>query len=202
MAKPIKQRHFPVSPAVEKAMYAEIDRMIQLGVIEESESAWSSPIVMVTKPGKVRICLDCRKVNSFTEKDAYPLPQISGILSRLPKAEYISSLDLKDAYWQVPLDVASRDKTAFTVPGRPLYQFKVMPFGLCNATSTMSRLMDKVVPAHLRSEVFIYLDDLLVISARFERHLEVLREVALHIRRVGLTINIGKSHFCMLRCAI
>nr|XP_044248841.1 uncharacterized protein LOC123002541 [Drosophila takahashii] len=154
---------------------------------------------MVTKPGKVRICLDCRKVNSFTEKDAYPLPQISGILSRLPKAEYISSLDLKDAYWQVPLDVASRDKTAFTVPGRPLYQFKVMPFGLCNATSTMSRLMDKVVPAHLRNEVFIYLDDLLVISASFERHLEVLREVALHIRHAGLTINIGKSHFCMLR---
>ncbi|KAH8286813.1 hypothetical protein KR044_003965, partial [Drosophila immigrans] len=76
-AKPIKQRHFPVSPAVEKAMYAEIDRMLQLGVIEESESGWSSPIVMVNKPGNVRICLDCRKVNSFTEKDAYPLPQIS-----------------------------------------------------------------------------------------------------------------------------
>jgi len=65
-AKPVKQRHFPVSPAVEKSMYAEIDRMLQLGVTEESESAWSSPIVMVTKPGKVRICLDCRKVNSFT----------------------------------------------------------------------------------------------------------------------------------------
>jgi len=78
-------------------MYAEIDRMLQLGVIEESESAWFSPIVMVTTPGKVRICLDCRKVNSFTEKDAYPLPQISGILSRLPRAEYITSLDLIDA---------------------------------------------------------------------------------------------------------
>jgi len=77
----------------------------------------------------------------------------------------------------VPLNVASRDKTAFTVPGRQ--------FGLCNATSTMSRLMDKVVPAHLRNGVFIYLDDLLVISASFERHLEVLREVALHIRRAN-----------------
>lgn len=197
--KPIKQRHFPVSPAVEKEMYAEIDRMLSLGVIEEADSAWSSPIVMVTKPGKVRICLDCRKINSFTEKDAYPLPQISGILSRLPKAEYITSLDLKDAYWQVPLEQQSRDKTAFTVPGRPLYQFKVMPFGLCNATSTMSRLMDKVVPFHLRNEVFIYLDDLLIVSSGFERHIEVLREIALHIKRAGLTINIGKSHFCMRR---
>jgi len=204
-AKPVKQRHFPVSPAVEKSMYAEIDRMLQLGVIEELESAWSSPIVMLTKPGKVRICLDCRKVNSFTEKDAYPLPQISGILNRLPRAEYITSLDLKDAYWQVPLEVQSRDMTAFTVPSRPtavewpLYQFKVMPFGLCNATSTMSRLMDKVVPPHLRNEVFIYLDDLLVVSSNFENHLNVLREIAVHIKRAGLTINIGKSHFCMRR---
>lgn len=156
-------------------------------------------LVMVTKPGKVRICLDCRRINSFTEKDAYPLPQINGILSRLPKAEFISSLDLKYAYWQVPLDMHSREKTAFTVPGRPLYQFKVMPFGLCNATSTMSRLMDKVVPPHLRNKVFIYLDDLLVVSSAFEDHLEVLREIALHIKRAGLTINIAKSHFCMRR---
>lgn len=120
-------------------------------------------------------------------------------MSRLPKSEFISSLDLKDAYVQVPLDMHSREKTAFTVPGRPLYQFKVMPFGLCNATSTMSRLMDKVVPPHLRNKVFIYLDDLLVVSSAFEDHLEVLREIALHIKRAGLTINIAKSHFCMRR---
>ncbi|KAH8338672.1 hypothetical protein KR074_004555 [Drosophila pseudoananassae] len=72
-----------------------------------------------------------------------------------------------------------------------------MPFGLCNATSTMSRLMDKVIPANLRNEVFIYLDDLLVVSSDFERHLDVLSEISLHIRRAGLTINVGKSHFCM-----
>jgi len=90
------------------------------------------------------LCLDSRKINASTEKDACPLPQISGILSRLPKAEFITSLDLKDAYWQVPLDEASRDKTPFTVPGRPLYQFEAMPFGL--ATQSMSKLMDRVSP--------------------------------------------------------
>jgi len=125
--------------------------------IEESQSAWFSPIVMVSKPGKVRICIDCRKVNSFTEKDSYPLHQINGILSRLPKAEFITRFDLKDAYWQVPLEVNSRDKTAF--PGRPLYQFKLKPFGLCNATSNTSRLMDKVVLPHYRNEVFVKLRD-------------------------------------------
>lgn len=195
-AKPIKQRHYPVSPAMEKLMYTEVDRMLQLEVIEESESAWSSPIVIVNKPGKIRLCLDSRKINSVRKKDAFPLPQIGGILSRLPRAEFITSLDLKDAFWQIPLDINSRPITAFTVPGRPLYQFKVMPFGLCNVPQTMSRLMHKVISPQLRNEVFIYLDDLLVVSADFERHLDVLKEVANNLRRANLTINVGKSHFC------
>ncbi|XP_070141639.1 uncharacterized protein [Drosophila kikkawai] len=155
--------------------------MLEMGEIEESQSAWSSPVVLVQKLGKVRLCLDSRKVNAVTKKDAYPLPQIDGILSRLPKALFISCLDLKDAYWQIPLDPKSRDKTAFTIPGKPLYQYKVMPFGLkrlTNASQTMTRLMDKVIPANLRNEVFVYLDDLLVVSDSFETHLKVLGLVA------------------------
>lgn len=97
------------------------------------------------------------------------------------------------------LEEKSRDKTAFTVPGRPLYQFKVMPFGLCNPASTMSQPMDKVVPPHLRNEVFVYLDDLLIISSTFDAHMSVLQKIAFHIKRAGLTINVGKSHFCMQR---
>lgn len=196
-AIPIKQRHFPVSPAIERIMYEELDRMLELDVIEESNSAWSSPVVLVRKPGKVRLCLDSRKVNAITVKDAYPMPFIDGILSRLPKAEFISSLDLKDAFWQIPLDPKSRDKTAFSVPGRPLYQYKVMPFGLCNAPQTMSKLMDKIIPAHLRREVFIYLDDLLIVSDTFERHLSTLRELASQLTKSGLTINVEKSKFCL-----
>lgn len=88
-------------------MFEELDRMLSLGVIEESESAWSSPVVLVRNLGKVRLCLDSRKVNKLTQKDAYPMPIIDGILSRLPKAEYITSLDLKDAYWQIPLEPSS-----------------------------------------------------------------------------------------------
>lgn len=196
-AKPIKQRHYPISPAVEKLVCTEIDRMLELGVIEESNSPWSSPIVLVKKPGKVRLCLDSRKVNEVTIKDAYPLPHIEGILGRLPRAEYISSLDLKDAFWQIPLEVNSREKTAFTVPNRPLYQFTVMPFGLCNAPQTMCRLMDKVIPYHLKEQVFVYLDDLLLISDNFDSHVSLLSEVAQHIRKAGLTINISKSKFCL-----
>lgn len=196
-AKPIKQRYFPVSPAIQRLMCEEIDRMLSMGVIEESSSPWSSPVVLVRKPGKVRLCLDSRKLNEVTIKDAYPLPHIDGILSRLPQARFISSLDLKDAFWQIPLEKSAREKTAFTIPNRPLYQYTVMPFGLCNAPQTMCRLMDRVIPYYLKDRVFVYLDDLLLISEDFSSHLELLQEVALHITKAGLTLNIRKSKFCL-----
>ena len=114
---PIKQRHYPISPAREKLLSDEIDRMLALGVIEECEqSAWSNPCVLVVKPEKIRFCLDSRKLNSVTIKDAYPMPNIEGILSRLPSVQIISKIDLKDAFWQISLFKESRPKTAFNSP--------------------------------------------------------------------------------------
>lgn len=197
--KPIKQRFYPVSPAVEKLMYTEIDRMLSLGVIELSNSPWSSPMRMVIKPNKVRLCLDARRVNAVTVKDAYPLPSIEGIFARLPKANLISKLDLKDAYWQVGLSDAAKPLTAFTVPGRPLYQFVVMPFGLCNAPQTMCRLMDQIIPPDLKTCVFGYLDDLIIVSADFGHHLGVLARISEQFRKANLTLNISKSRFCVTR---
>lgn len=197
-SRPIKQRHYPVSPAVEKEMYSELDRMLSLGVIEESNSPWNSPVVMVRKHcGKARLCLDSRGINNVTIKDAYPLPIIDGILSRLGDTFYISSIDLKDAFWQIELDAESREKTAFTVPGRPLYQFARMPFGLCNAAQTMCRLMDRVIGQELREFVFVYIDDLMIVSSDFETHVSRIRAVAECLRKANLTINVAKSKFAM-----
>lgn len=201
-SRPIKQRHYPVSPAIQELMYAELDRMLSLNVIEESQSAWNSPVVLVRKAnGKARLCLDSRLLNQATVKDAYPMPIIDGIIGRLGETHYISSIDLKDAFWQIELDQESRDKTAFTVPGRPLYQFCRMPFGLCNSPQTMCRLMDKAIPSCLREFVFVYIDDLLVVSADFETHLSRLRSVADCLRKANLTINIEKSKFVMREVA-
>lgn len=113
---PIKQRHYPVSPAIQKLLYDELDRMLDLGVIEVSNSSWSSPVTLVRKGDKNRLCLDARKLNIRTIKDAYPLPHIDGILSRLQDTRFISAIDLKDAFWQIPLEEKSREKTAFTPP--------------------------------------------------------------------------------------
>ncbi|KAI8119245.1 Transposon Tf2-6 polyprotein [Lucilia cuprina] len=195
-AVPVKDRYYPISPAVQEITYAEIDNMLRLKVIELSDSPWSNRTTVVRKPGKNRLCLDARKLNNLTIKDAYPLQNIDGILSRIDETYFISSVDLKYAFWQIKLDDQSKQYTAFTVAGRPLYQFRVMPFGLCNAAQRLCRLMDKVIPQSLKDNVFIYLDDLLVISSTFEEHLRLLTEVANCLKEANLTIGLNKSQFC------
>lgn len=193
---PIKAKHYPLSPPRQAEAYEEIDRLLSMGVIEESNSPWCSPAVLVRKPGKVRLCIDSRRLNSVTKKDSYPLPHISGLLSRLKDTHFISGIDLKDAFLQIRLSESSKEKTAFAIPGKPLYQYKFMPFGLCNGPQTMSRLMDRVIPSRLRENVFIYLDDLLVCSPDFDSHLKLLGEVSDCLRSAKLTINVSKSKFC------
>lgn len=188
-ANPVKDKHYPLSPAVQEIVYHEIDNMLALKVIEESDSSWSNRTTVVRKPGKNRFCLDARKLNALTIKDAYPLQNIDGILSRIDQTHYISSVDLKYAFWQIELEEEAKQYTAFTVPGRPLYQFRVMPFGLCNAAQRLCRLMDKVIPGRLKSNVFVYLDDLLIIANDFEYHLKLLKEVAECLQKANLTIG-------------
>lgn len=195
---PIKQRHYPVSPYVQKDMDEEYDRMIRLGVIEKSMSPWSSPMVCVRKSnGKIRLCLDCRKLNLVTKKDSYPVPYITRILGNIRGTKYLSKIDLKDAFWQVGLEQTSKEKTAFTIPGRGLYQFCVMPFGLSNAVQTQCRLMDSVLGFDLEPNVFAYLDDIVIATETFNEHMYFLKETANRLSRAGLTINIAKSEFCI-----
>lgn len=116
---------------------------------------------MPKKDGSQRFCVDYRKLNRVTEKDAYPLPYMSNILSRLGEDKYLSSLDLKSGYWQVELEEESKQYTAFTVPGRGLYQFNRLPFGLSKAPSTFQRLVDTIFGPELEPFVFV-LDDIVV----------------------------------------
>lgn len=199
-AKPVKQRYYPVSPYIQKLMYDELDRMIKLGVVEKSNSSWSSPIVHAPKPnGRLRLCLDSRVLNSVTKTLAFPLPYISRILGQLKGTKYLSKLDLSDAFWQIPLAEKDREKTAFTMPGRGLYQFVVMPFGLHGAPQTQSRLMDLVLGYDLEPTVFVYLDDIIVATDTYEDHIRCLEEVAIRLKKANLAINLSKSKFCQLR---
>ena len=103
-ARPIKQPPRRVPLAQKTVVEAEINTMLKQGIIETSDSAWSSPVVLVTKKdGGVRFCVDYRRLNNVTKKDAYPLPKIDQCLDTLAGAQWFSTLDLASGYWQVPL---------------------------------------------------------------------------------------------------
>jgi len=118
-----------------------IKDMLDNGIIEESSSPWSSPVVLVTKKdGTTRLCVDYRKLNDITKKYSYPLPRIDDTLNTLAGSRWFSTFDLKSGYWQVEVHKDNKEKTAFTTDSG-LYHFNVMPFGLCNAPDTFERLM-------------------------------------------------------------
>lgn len=194
-----KMRDLPMyrySPSVWDSIEKELERYERLDVIEECTSEYASPLVPVKKSnGKIRVCLDSRKINSITKKDAYPMRNMNEIFHRLQKARYFSIIDLKDAYFQVPLKESSRNFTAFRTP-KGLFRFKVVPFGLKNAPFTMSRLMNRAIGFDLEPYVFIYLDDIVIATESLDEHFRLLKEVAKRLTKAGLTISVEKSRFC------
>ena len=142
---PIRQRFRRVPFFQRQEMKQMIDTMLSQDVIEPSFGPWVSPVVLVKKKdGSSRFCVDFRKLNAVTKKDAQPIPRIDDALETLTGSCYFSTLDLASGYWQVPMKESDKSKTAFATPFG-LFQFKVMPFGLCNAPAKFQRLMEEVL---------------------------------------------------------
>ena len=132
--------------------------MLKQGIIEPSESPWSSPVVLATKPdGTWRFCVDYRKLNAACPRDVYPLPVISEALSRLEGSSFFSGVDVQAGYHQINLKKEDRPKSAF-ITADGLYQFKVMPFGMANGPSTYQRTMDIVLAGLKWTSCLVYLD--------------------------------------------
>ena len=172
-----------------------VNEMLHKDIIEKSTSPWSSQIVLVKKKdGSVRFCVDYRKVNNLTKKDAYPLPRIDDTLDTLAGSKWFSTLDLLSGYWQVELSSKDKEKTAFATRDG-LFQFKVMPFGLCNGPATFQRLMDLTLSGLQWSVCLVYLDDVIILGHNFNNHLDNLGEVFDRIKDAGLKIKPVKCDF-------
>lgn len=189
---PFKHRPRPVRPQDLDAVRRHLQELSEAGIIRESESPFSSPIVVVRKKnGDVRLCVDYRKLNLNTIKDAYALPNLEEAFSALTGSKWFSVLDLKSGYYQIEVDETDKHKTAFVCP-MGFFEFNRMPQGITNAPSTFQRLMEKCMSDINLKEV---LDDLIVFSETLEQHETRLLHVLNRLKEYGLKLSIEKCKF-------
>ncbi len=176
VAKPTRAPIYRIPHALLSQVRQELKSMEELGIIEVSKSAWSSPLVTVRKKdGGIRLCGDYRRLNAITDDDRYAMPRPEELLDRMGQAKFISTLDMIKGYYQVPMSMKDQEKTAFLSPFVK-YQFKRMPFGLKNAPTTFQRFIDRIFDGMLEC-VATYIDDFAVFSQTWEQHIAHLEEV-------------------------
>ena len=192
---PIRQRPYPTSHENKIKIKQHIDKMLDMGIIEPSTSPFSSPVILVKKAGKNdRFCVDYRKLNAVTHKDSYPLPKIQDTLDALHGAVYFSTLDMRSGYWQIELDEESKELTAFTTYAG-LFHFNVVPFGITTAPSSFQRLMECILRGLNWEICLIYIDDIIVFSRSFSKHLQDLSEVFNRLLAANIKLRPEKCSF-------
>ena len=193
---PFKQRSRRIPPAMFQEVRDHLQGLLDTGIIRPSKSPFSSNIVLVRKKNnELRMCIDYRKLNSITKKDAYALPRIEEILENLSGNKYFTVLDAKSGYHQVEIKEEHKERTAFTVGALGFYEFNRMPFGLSNSPATYQRLMEECLgELHLKI-CFIFLDDLIIFSKTLEEHLERLQLVFDQLRTTALKISPKNVYF-------
>eukprot|EP00794_Sanderia_malayensis_P018389 gene18389-biopygen12333 len=194
-AQPVRQRPYRVPETKRKIIAQEVQKMLLSEVIQPSASPWSSPVVLIEKPnGEYRFCVDYRRLNAVTKKDAYPLPRIDETLDALGNAKVFTTIDLQSGFWQIPMKQEDREKTAFATHNGH-YSFNVMPFGLANAPATFQRLMDLVLSGLHWTHCLVYLDDVIVFAPTVEEHLKRLDVALDRIEKAGLTLKPAKCQW-------
>ncbi|KAL0153020.1 hypothetical protein M9458_051619 [Cirrhinus mrigala] len=190
---PIKQNACRVNPTKRKIIESEVKYLVENGLAVPSSSAWSSPCLLVPKPdGTHRFCTDYRKVNAITKPDSFPLPLMEDCVDDVGSAQFVTKLDLLKGYWQVPLTERAAEIAAFVTPDNFL-NYTVMAFGLRNAPATFQRLMNSVLAGVQNCKA--YLDDTVVYSSSWKKHVDTLTIVFTRLRDASLTLNLSKCEF-------
>ena len=193
-ALPIKQHPYRVNPLKLDAMREEINYMLENDIIEPSNSDFSSPSMLVSKPdGTYRFVTNFKAVNAITNCDSYPIPRIEDCIDKIGQTKYVSKFDLLKGFWQVPLTERAKRVSAFATPDG-LYQYRVMPFGMRNSPATFQRLINRVISGLTGCEA--YIDDLVLHIDSWNSLMQVHRALFDRLRAARLTVNLAKSEFC------
>lgn len=177
-----------------------IDEWLSNDIIEPSVSEFASPIVLVSKKdGSKRLCVDYRRINRQIIRDKYPLPRVDDQLDRLQGVNVFSVIDLKNGFFHVDVDEDSRKYTSFVCPTGQ-YQFKRVPFGLCNSPSVFVRFINDIFRDLVRRGVMlVYMDDIMVLANTNQHAIENLKLVLTKASEYGLKINWKKCEFLVTR---
>ena len=176
--EPFKEQLRCIPPLLLEEVRIHVNDMLQAGAIRPSSSPWCNAVVLVwKKDGGLHFCIDFRKLNARTKKDSYPLPRIQEMLESLEGFHIFSSFDFKLGFWQVEMDEASNQYTAFTVGSLGFFKCEHMPFRLCNAPMTFQRLMQNCLGELNLTYCLIYLDDVITFSNDEDDHLCHMRVI-------------------------
>ena len=190
--RPIHTAPYRKSNKDQEVLNMETQKLMKNEIIEHSTSPWSSPVVLVKKKdGTTRFCVDYRRLNQITTKDAFPLPRIDDIYDQLTTAAYFTKFDFKAGYFQVPLDKTDRPKTAFSTRDGH-FQFKVLPQGLTNGPPTFQRIVNQILGPSRWKHVLAYIDDIIVYSQSFTDHLRHVEEVCSVLKNANFKLNVEK----------
>ena len=193
---PFKEPYRRIPPGMYEEVRQHVKEMLDVGAIQPSHSPFSSNIVLVRKKdGTLRFCIDYRKLNSRTVKDAYNLPRIDDTIDRLVGSKFFTKLDLTSSYWQVEVDEKDREKTAFSVSGIGLFECNRMGFGLTNAPATFQRIMEQCMGELNLRKCLVFLDDILIFSQTFDEHLDRLTAVFQRLEQHNLKLKAKKCQF-------
>ena len=190
---PVSQNLYPIAMKHYNWVKEEIDKLLEAGVIRNSHSSWSAPIIVVPKgDGGKHLVIDYRALNKVMRKFIWPMLKVEDIFSQLIGAKYFSTLDLRAGYHHIGLTADSIPKTAFTSPfGK--YEYVKVPFGLAQAPAYFQELMTGV----LKDLPFAmaYLDDIIIYSSTPEEHLQHIKTVFKKLHHAKLSMKLSKCHF-------
>ena len=196
---PFRYRPYKVSYTEREEIRRQVEEMIRNGVIQEADSPFASPVLLVKKSdGTYRLVCDWRKLNDRTKKTSYPLPLISDVFDRLSGFRYLSVLDVMSAFHQVELTPRAQEYSGIVTPDGS-YTYKRLGFGMCGAPHTFQRLADRVLGKLKWNTACTFLDDLAIPGKSFVDHNTGLAKVLASLINANLTLKPSKCKFAQKR---